>query len=55
MDAMSTESKKNQGERKISDGKKKQVSLEEKEDKDTTLAKRSGQRPALPFTRKRLP
>ncbi len=36
----------------LSDEKKRQVSPDPKAEKETTLAKRSGQRPALPFRRK---
>lgn len=48
---MNTDKEKNKGEANDSDEKKQQISPEQKEDKDTTLAKRSGQRPALPFKR----
>jgi hypothetical protein len=36
----------------LPDEKKRRVSPDSKTEKDTTLAKRSGQRPALPFRRK---
>lgn len=42
---------KNKSEANDADEKKKPLSPDQKEEKDTTLAKRSGQRPALPFNR----
>ena len=54
MGVMDTNKEKNKGEANDTDEKKKQISPDQQKDKDTTLAKRSGQRPALPFNRKRL-
>ncbi len=56
---MNSEKEKNKSEAKNTDEKKKQVLSREneedqKEDKETTLAKRSGQRPALLFNRKKM-
>ena len=51
---MDTEKEKNKGEANNTDEKKKQVLLDDIKEKDTTLAKRSGQRPALLFKRKKL-
>lgn len=48
---MDTDKEKNKGEENKVDEKKKPVSPDQKEDKDTMLAKRSGQRPALLFKR----
>lgn len=54
MGAMDTDKEKNKGEENKPDTKKQKISLDQKDDKDTTLAKRSGQRPALLFNRKKL-
>jgi len=54
MGVMDTDKEKNKGEANNTDEKKKQVSLDDIKEKDTTLAKRSGQRPALLFKRKKL-
>jgi hypothetical protein len=54
MDVMNTNKEKNKGEENNPDEKKKQISPDQKDEKDTTLAKRSGQRPALLFKRKKL-
>jgi len=48
VDKIETDKKKND----LPDEKKRNVSPDAKEEKETTLAKRSGQRPALPFKRK---
>ena len=50
---MNSDKEKNKSEAKHPDEKKKPISPDEKEDKETTLAKRSGQRPALLFNRKK--
>jgi hypothetical protein len=50
---MVTDKEKNKGEENKADESKKPISPAQKEDKDITLAKRSGQRPALLFNRKR--
>lgn len=54
MGVMDTDKEKGKGEANNTDEKKKQISSDQQKEKDTTLAKRSGQRPALPFNRKRL-
>ncbi len=54
MSAMDTDKEKNKGEENKPDEKKRKKSPDQKDDKDTTLAKRSGQRPALLFNRKKL-
>jgi len=51
---MDTDKEKNTDDANNTDEKKKTISPDEIKEKGTTLAKRSGQRPALPFNRKRL-
>jgi hypothetical protein len=51
MDVMNKDAEKNKGEENNPDEIKKQISPDQKGDKETTLAKRSGQRPALLFKR----
>jgi len=54
MDKMATDKEKNKGEENDPAKKKRKISPDQKAEKDTTLAKRSGQRPALLFNRKKL-
>jgi len=57
MGAMDTDKEKNKGEENKPDEKKQKISpdqKDQKDDKNTTLAKRSGQRPALLFNRKKM-
>ena len=54
MGVMDTDKEKNKREANDTDEKKKQISPDQQKEKETTLAKRSGQRPALPFNRKKL-
>ena len=51
---MDTDKEKNKGEENKPDEKKQKNSPDQKDAEDTTLAKRSGQRPALLFNRKKL-
>jgi hypothetical protein len=52
---MTADKEKNKGEENCSDENKHKSSPDQNADKDTILAKRSGQRPALLFNRKKLP
>jgi hypothetical protein len=57
MDAMDTDKEKNKSEENKLDTKKQKIlpdQEDQKDDKDTILAKRSGQRPALLFNRKKM-
>ena len=51
---MDTDKEKNKGEENKPDEKKQINSPDQKDDKDTILAKRSRQRPALLFNRKKM-
>jgi len=51
---MGKDKEKDEGEEKIPDEKKERISADQKGEKDTTLAKRSGQRPALLFKRNKM-
>jgi len=56
MGAMDTDKEKNKGQENKPDEKKQKIlpdQKDQKDDKDTILAKRSGQRPALLFNRKK--
>ncbi|GJL79310.1 MAG: hypothetical protein NPINA01_22990 [Nitrospinaceae bacterium] len=49
---MSDDKEKNKEDAPLSDKEKRKASQDPKEEKESSLAKRSGQRPALPFKRK---
>jgi hypothetical protein len=55
MSVMATDKEKNKDDEKNPNEKKQKNSTDHNADKGTTLAKRSGQRPALLFNRKKLP